>query len=352
MEIIENISGEDIALEVAADVHGEYSTEEPMGRICEYPEGSEDLCIPFSWWLKDEPNMDDRLEEAGSSLDKMTERLEIHPVRIYETQTEMLFLARFEAVSYLHEFEHRDALSGADVPEDTILFVDFLDGMSCGAAELVGIIGELSSSLSDIKVLESDHKSVPEMHASFFKYFDFGDQDHVPFGYLWLEKRSLDNPYMMLSKNLSGESSPAHCHWWFRFLLADEKEDMRWPVPGEFLSFCPRIWPTMAWNFQGSNPFMFSGNWIETVYYTNARILEVIEETEEKSYPTYRIQYRKYEIIAKPTDFAMHEVDERVTILRLSDKTSWTWKDLTEFNTEEWVIAPISFYDDVANEEE
>jgi hypothetical protein len=85
----------------------------------------------------------------------------------------------------------------------------------------------------------------------------------------------------------------------------------------------------MAWNKQKSNPFMF-----------------------RTPYPRYVIQYRKYEIIAKPTDFAEHKVDERVTILRLSEKESWTWKDLTEFNTEEWVIAPVSFYDDIANEEE
>ena len=338
MKIIEDIEYEDIS-------------EESVGGLCEYPDGSEDLCIPFSWWLKDEPGMDDRLEEAGQSLNEMTERLKIHPVLIKETEKEMLFLARFEAIAFDNRFDHDDALTGDIAPSGTILFVDFLDGMSCGSAELVGIVGELSSG-GEVVVLESDQQSVPEMHEKFFDDVDFEDDKHVAFSHLWVDRLNADNPYQMLAPNLDDEPMPAHCHWWFRFFLTDIKNNMTWPVPGEFLSFCPRIWPAMAWNYQGSNPFMFSGNWIETVHYTNAKVLEVLEATEEIPHPTYRVQYRKYEIIAKPTDFADHVVGERVTILRLSDKGSWTWKDLTEFNTEEWVIAPVSFYEDVANMEE
>lgn len=352
MEIIENLTGEEIEREIAVTADGVgIPEEESVGSLCEYPAGSEDLCLPFSWWLKDEPNMDDRLEEAGQSLDDMIEKFGIHPVLIKEPKEELLFLARFEAITFNAEFKHDDVLRDEDAPEDVIIFIDFLDGMSCGAAELIGVVGELSS-CKNIVVLESNHKSVPEMHEKFFADSEFEDDKHVPFSHLWADRLKKDNPYQMLAKNLEGELLPINCHWWFRFFLVDEESEIKWPVPGEFLSFCPRIWPSMAWNYQESNPFMFSGNWMETVYYTNAKVIEVLEATDETPYPTYRIQYRKYQIIAKPTDFADHKVDERVTILRLSDKDSWTWKDLTEFNTEEWVIAPVSFYNDVANEEE
>lgn len=349
MTVIENMTGEEIEQEIAVLADGVgIPEEESIGSLCEYPAGSEDLCLPFSWWLKAEPDMDDRLEEADQSLNDMFEKYEIYPLLIYKPREEKLFLARFEAIIFDANFKHDDAMKSEAAPEEPLMFIDFMDGMSCGAAELVGVVGELSS-VGDIVVLKSEDKAVPEMHETFFSDKDFEDSDHVPFSHLWADRIKADNPYQMLARNLTGEPSPQSCHWWFRFFLVDEDEELKWPVPGEFMSFCPRIWPTLVWNKQKSNPFMFSGNWIETVYYTNAKVLEVLDDD---PYPRYRIQYRKYEIIAKPTDFAKHEVDERVTILRLSDKTSWTWKDLTEFDTEEWVIAPVSFYGDVANKED
>lgn len=352
MEVIENITGEEIEQEIAEFAEGVgIPEEESVGSLCEYPAGSEDLCLPFSWWLHDEPGMDDRLEEAGVSLDEMFEKYKIYPLFISEPREEKLFLARFESIVFNAEFKHSDAMKSTSAPDEPLIFIDFLDGMSCGAAELIGIVGELSS-VGDIVVLESFDRDVPKMHETFFSDKDFEDSDHVPFSHLWVDRLGADNPYQMLAKNLEEEQRPQRCHWWFRFFLVDEDEKLKWPVPGEFLSFCPRIWPTMVWNKQRSNPFMFSGNWIETVHYTNAKVLEVLAATDETPYPRYRIQYRKYKIIAKPTDFADYKVDDRVTILRLSDKKSWTWKDLTEFNTEEWVIAPISFYNDVANRED
>ena len=111
-EIIENLSGEEIAQEIAVTADGvDIPEEETVGSLCEYPAGSEDLCLPFSWWLNDEPGMDDRLEEAGQSLDDMIEKFKIHPAYIHETKEEMLFLARFEAITFNAGFEHNDALT-------------------------------------------------------------------------------------------------------------------------------------------------------------------------------------------------------------------------------------------------
>jgi hypothetical protein len=349
MKITENITGEEIEQEIAVSADGVgVPEEESVGSLCEYPAGSEDLCLPFSWWHNPEHGMDDRLEEADGSLDEMFEEYGIYPLFIFQPREEKLFLARFEAIIFDAEFEHDDAMRSEAAPEAPLMFIDFLDGMSCGAAELVGVVGELSS-VGDIVVLESSDSAVPEMPETFFNDKEFEDKDHVAFSHLWADRLKSDNPYQMLAKNLDNEPVPQRCHWWFRFFIADEEEKLLWPVPGEFLSFCPRIWPSMVWNKQKSNPFMFSGNWMETVHYSNAKVLEVLDE---EPYPKYMIRYRKHEIVAKPTDFAEYKVDDRVTILRLSDKTSWTWDDLTEFDTEEWVIAPISFYDDVANKED
>jgi hypothetical protein len=107
---------------------------------------------------------------------------------------------------------------------------------------------------------------------------------------------------------------------------------------------------------QKSLPFIYSGNWIDTVYYTSAKVKEVIEPSDTKPYPTYRVTWRKFEAIAKPSDFAEYQVDDRVTILKdvATDKEEQTWEDedtnvmLDEnlFDPDLWVIVPITFYDD------
>jgi hypothetical protein len=330
---------------------------EPMvGATIQAPDGSEDLYLPSTLWLKSELGMDDRLLEAGISLKDMMDRFEIYPVNVYEAKEEMLFLARFEAIAFEQGFDYAGNLGrDEDVKnkDDALMFIDFLGGMLCGMTELSGIVGELSSRKGDIEVIDGEDQASPKMLESMFNPDAVKDEAHAPFSHLWADKRKVDGtPHVMLVENLDGEPLPVHGHWWNRTYIIDKASDMKWPVPGEFLGFCPRIWPSMPWNKQKSNPFMFSGNWMETVHYSNAKVLEVLEPDSETRYPKYLIQYRKYKITAKPTDYTEYKVDERVTIMRLSEKSSWKWKDLTEFDTKEWVIAPISFYNDIANDHE
>jgi len=46
------------------------------------------------------------------------------------------------------------------------------------------------------------------------------------------------------------------------------------------------------------------------------RITEVIEPTDEVPYPTYKVQWRKDEVTATPSDFSEYRVGDRVTILK------------------------------------
>lgn len=107
--------------------------------------------------------------------------------------------------------------------------------------------------------------------------------------------------------------------------------------------------PDMYWGHQKSSPFLYSGNWMDTVYYTGARITEVIDPTDEKLYPTYKVKWRKDEITINPSDFAEYKVDDRVTILKdvSTDKKSQLWKDddmKSDCDKEKWQIIPITFY--------
>jgi hypothetical protein len=121
----------------------------------------------------------------------------------------------------------------------------------------------------------------------------------------------------------------------------------KFPVPGEFLGLGVRMFPGMYWGRQKSSPFVYSGQWFDSVYLTGGIIKEVIGPTDEVPYPTYKVQWRKDEVTAKPSDFAEHKIDDRVTILKdvATEKKSQLWKDedMKEFG-DNWTIAPISFY--------
>ena len=54
-----------------------------------------------------------------------------------------------------------------------------------------------------------------------------------------------------------------------------------------------RMMPNKPWGKQKSSPFLYSGNWMDTIYYTSAVITEVIDPTDETPYPTYKAKWRK-----------------------------------------------------------
>lgn len=282
--------------------------------------------------------MDDLAGTAGDILAKMKEDLKIYPFQDRDGN-DRLFLARFEIPNFGEDFQFPEA---AFSPGVVAAWIDFLAGFPVDDCEMLLAIGEFSTKADKVIVMDGAGKVVAPVPA---KFFDWPDQDKVLFN---LTALPIKNVSKILAPNLGGEPKPAKTHWWFRVNLVDQDEK-KWPVPGEFLGLGVRMMPDCPWGHQKSSPFVWSGNFVDTVYYTGAVIKEIIEPTDEVPYPTYKVKWRKFEVTAIPSDFAEYRVDDRVTILKdvATEKTSQLWKDSdtkVDCDKSTWQICPICFY--------
>jgi hypothetical protein len=324
------------------------------------PEEYKDEPLPSldaTWSVLDiEPGMDDMIEKAGESLSKMSE-LGIFPFQAHG-EDRRLFLARFELPKFGEEFQISKnawralALVEGEAPptegDNPAGFIHFLAGFPIDTVEMLMMIGEFSS--SKVTVMPGDGRVTAPV-PDFFKWPDKGK--------LLLNRTALlEFAALFFADNLPGEPMPTKPHWWFRVEIGYiENEEARINIiPGEFLALGVRMMPGEFWGHQKSSPFIYSGNWMDTVYYTSAVIKEVVDPTNEKPYPTYKVQWRKYEAMVNPSDFALYKVGDRVTIVKdvVTEKKSQLWKDndMQFFGGEEeidpadivWQIVPISFY--------
>jgi hypothetical protein len=301
--------------------------------------------------LDSEPGMDDLAEGASEILKKMGEDLKIFPFQA--DGSDRLFLARFEFPKFGEDFQISKSdwrALGEEAPparedDKPTGFIHFLAGFPIDCVEILVGIGEYSSTVDKVKVFEGKGKVVPPIPKE--EFFKWPENDRI---FLNLTAIAA-NVAKILAKNLPGEPKPEKAHWWFRVELdaGSEESPKKWPVPGEFLGLGVRMFPGMFWGHQKSSPFVYSGNWMDTVYYTGARITEVIEPTDDVPYPTYKVKWRDKdeEITVNPTDFAEYKVDDRVTILKdvATEKKTQLWKDddMKEFG-DNWMLAPICFY--------
>jgi len=298
-----------------------------------------------TWWLfKEEQGFDDRLEKAGDSLQKMFDRFEIYPVQIEDKS--MLYLARFEFPKHNENFQFPEALleqeNDEEDEEDVAGFIDFLSGWPMGSIEMLMMVGELSSrkdkSDGNLESLTEKGALTPPVPDDFFEGYA---ERKIMVNWIYLDTDYAES----LVDGLKDEPEPEGLHWWVRINIT---ESDRFPVPGEFLALGARLMPDRVWGEQKSSPFLFSGNWLDMVFYTSGIVKEVQDPTEERPYPLYKVQWRKQEVQVKPSDFAEYQVGDRVTIIKdlTGDKPSQLWKDqdMETFDTETWVIAPINFY--------
>jgi hypothetical protein len=275
-----------------------------------------------TWWLWDEEGFD-ILPEVGKSLDKFYKSRTIRPVVIDRT-TERIFEARYEFPKYRGMLKYGSAVfvGGA------IGFVDFVIGIPYGCMERIGIVGEESDSI--IGVPDGPHSAPPLLED------------------LFREKEGMESIYNLVWLDYENTKSFAPSlgvlpelenHWWFRINLVGYNE--KYPVPGEFMALVPFLFPNEAWGWQQTNPGVFSGNWLETVFYTSGVVLGVLENG------TYTVQYRKNNVRAVSSDWAEYVAGDRATILKEVDSTaqSFTWEDLENYKEDEWVLAPITFYE-------
>jgi hypothetical protein len=284
--------------------------------------------------------MDDLAEGADEILKKMGEDLGIYPFQDSDGN-DRLFLARFEFPKFGESSQFPEAIKG-----ESQAFIDFLAGFPIDCVEMLVVIGEFSSKAkegeaSKVSVQEGTGVTAPVPEGE-FGFFEWPEEGKI---LLNLTAIATKNVTQILAKNLDGEPKPEKAHWWLRVQLAGGTA--KFPVPGEFLGLGVRMFPSMYWGRQKSSPFVYSGNWMDTVYYSGARITEVIDPTDDVPYPTYKVAWRKDEFTVNPSDFAEYRVDDRVTILKdvATEKTTQLWKDedMKEFG-ETWTICPISFY--------
>jgi hypothetical protein len=193
-------------------------------------------------------------------------------------------------------------------------------------------------------------------------------------------------------------------HHWLRLWLPQEN---KYPIPGEFvgISVKPQAVPPHCWWFQETSPFLYSGNWFETDYYTSGIVLAVIKNKADDEYEVasvspshpqrtgygdfslaegqaftfedeigsiYKVRVKDQDIYLKSTDFKEYFVDERVAIVKragiINENFKWnqlepgkqipghTVESLQEYDNgmsgqlfainTEWVIAPITFYEE------
>jgi len=258
-------------------------------------------------------------------------------------------LARYEFPKYGEEFQFPEAVFAAG---DVGGFVDFLAGFPVDCVEMLVLIGEYSTKADDVTVMDGAGKAAAPVPK---KFFEWPDTDRVMFNLTALPTKDVAK---ILAPNLEGEDKPEKAHWWFRYNLVDDIENpAKFPVPGEFVGLGVRMMPDKPWGKQKSSPFVWSGNWIQTVYLTSAVIKSIQEPTDDTPYSTYTVTWQNQEITGvRPSDFAEYREKDRVSILKdvSTDKVTQLWRDddMEYFGGQEdmdpaditWQICPISFY--------
>jgi hypothetical protein len=321
-----------------------------MAEDYEEYEGSEEV----TWVLFKAPGFDDLYEQAGDSLDANLEKLKIYPVNIDKKRT--LFLARFEIPAYKQDFQYSDAILDKS-GEPPLAWFDFLAGFPIKVIETLVMVGEISSRLDlkdgKLEAMDGGGDVTPPFPESLFE----GYADNK----ILVNTIAFNSEFAeWMAKNLEGEPESTGLTWWVRANLPNV-EGSKFPYPGEFFGLACRLMVGRYWDQQESSPFIFSGNWIDTVYLTGAVIKEITEPTDDVPYPVYKIQWRKFTVDGvHASDFSEFKVGDRVCILKdvTTEKKTQTWKDddMKTFGTEggdsQWVIVPFSFYGIDPEEEE
>lgn len=228
---------------------------------------------------------------------------------------------------------------GAEERKTGAGFIDFLCGFPIDCVEKLVIIGEFSSKADKVIALDAGGKVHAPMPVG-GKFFEWPEEDKILLNKTALPAKDTE----IFPADLAGKPDPRHTHWWLRLHL-DGSE--KYPVPGEFMGLGVCMMPDLFWGKQKSSPFMWSGNFLNTVYLTGGRIIKVIDPDDTYPFPRYSVQWMKNVVTANPSDFATYKKGDRVSILKnvSTDKQSQTWED--EDQTiwgDNWQIVPITFY--------
>src|SRR5208337_2868813 len=282
-----------------------------------------------------------------------------------------LYLARFEIINWGATFQYPEAVLQKAQQQGIVGgWIDFLCGFPIACVELLAMVGEISSN-PDLKTdlveeVPGDGGYTPAFPNTLFGgYVD----NKIPVNLIWLDGDFSESMPPDLTSGF--DPQPQGLHWWTRValmsLLNNSAVGQKFPYPGEFLALACRIFLDrfVGFDSQESNPFLFAGNWMDTVYLTSGFVTEVGTPTAEFPYPQYKVQWRKdpnnpgaQGIVQNvlPTDFAEYKgpqggaaVGDRVALLKdiTTTKVSQLWRDtdmVPPLNTKTTMIAPLMFY--------
>lgn len=322
-------------------------------------------CCHDVWYIHVPKKSDDEGEEGlldpeseAEVYNELTERLktvasEIYPEDPNNGNGKKIWPSRYEIWNPFQESEFKvqvpEELDGAEVCG----FFDFLCGPIC-SMESVLIAGEVTGNLDDLGI-DKGEKLIPPLVDEFTKERDDDPPNLIflKYGNHYMHDRAEkwpgqgeDNP-----EDWSSEFDP----WPHRFVRCYHQREDQFPTPGEMLCLvCRAFRMAQVWWFQEKNPFLYSGHWFETTFYTSGIIKEKneVEGSDPTDY-TYKVRWHDDlpDAEVKSTDYFEYEVDERVAIMKDvgSNEATMNWKKLTEeLGTfeEGWRIAPLSFYEE------
>jgi hypothetical protein len=330
------------------------------------------------WWALDtEPLVGVKFGkiEDGSSLMPMIEALKIYPFKNRKGEY-FIFDGNYRVASgepltaeTLEVPVAPEIPSGLPPPPATAeqipsgskiyLIINFIAGFMIEAVEMLVAIGQYSSLPVDgkKKVIAQDggdKKAAPKSE----DFFEWPDEEKVLLNKMYKRTKETEE-YKMEVYIFARRASKLARHWWLQLVLF-ESSDRKWPVPGEFIGLGVKMMPDVPWGKQKSSPFIYSGHWVDTFYFTSGVIKEVIPPTDTVAYPIYKVNWQTLSednaITMKPSDFAEYKTGDRVTILKsiTTDKKFQTSEDedtKPEFNREKWMICPVTFYNDMGKQE-
>jgi len=319
----------------------------------------EEETLESTYWLFDEPDFPNIWDRAGDFLEDMCEKFGVKPAKI--DNNDRIFEARYEIVKHGEELTYSEAI--LDTSTAPVAFMDFMSGVPYNAVEMKPILWELSTKEDEYPALTDEDAAAPPVPDIFFD--ETYTEPKISYDYLFLDADGVEG----LMKGLSGEQGTDFL-WWTRhnMILPEEADEPRkYPTPGEFMALGVRLFPTKPWGDNTTSPFMFSGNWFDTLYYTSAIVEEVLEPTDLRPFPLYKVKWRGKEedkeddpeeynkFYARPSGFEEYKPGDviqakpgdRVAILKdvATTRKSQTWKDDQEFLEPIWRIAPITFYE-------
>ena len=169
----------------------------------------------------------------------------------------------------------------------------------------------------------------------------------------------------LFAEDFGGINNPP-VHKWLRYWIKLENTEI---IPGEFCGLLCRPWPLHCWWYQETAPFLYSGHWVETEFYTSGVVKEVIPPAENEIGNRYKVWVKNEEILVQSTDFYEYSVDERVGVLKAwrsgegttynqvgpstgsGQEPNFNWQNLKLLNTgaaltTEWVLLPVGFYEE------